>query len=190
MQSFEQPTIEELSEMKRQQAAKLIETQKNQDSFGLTRIDPRNIPDRHPVNMFREVYESLVEGFLLPHENSLLSHPDMQPILPWVKHIEPIEINGGVDFRVLTQGEKVKIRERRYYQDVWMSQTLDPEFAEARYKEIIGASILRKPMYSRGSTPTRERSYIFLIRGIFPLFADTQHRMRLFTISAEPYVIV
>jgi len=190
MRSFEQPSIEELSELKRQQAAALIETQRDKDSFGLMRVEPKAIPDRHPVNMFRKIYEENMDGFLLPHESEMMAHSEIQSILPWVKHIEPIEINGGVDFRVLSQGEKVKIRERRYYQDVWMSQTLDPEFAEARYKEIICASILRKPMYSRGSTPTRERSYIFLIRGIFPLFADTQHRIRLFTISAEPYVIV
>ncbi|MEL6979915.1 MAG: hypothetical protein AAGM38_14690 [Pseudomonadota bacterium] len=148
------------------------------------------IPHDHPVRRFAEIYVSLVAGNFLPEENALIRSKDALPLFAWGKHIEPIELDGGVDFKVLRQGERNALRERRNYRDQWMSDTVDPEFVQARYREIIASAVLRKPLYSKGRTPTRERSFLYCLRGVFPVFADNHARLRLFQIEAEPYVSV
>ena len=112
------------------------------------------------------------------------------PLFAFAKHIEPIELDGGVDFKVLRQGERNALRERRTYRDQWMSDTVDAEFVQARYREIIASAVLRKPLFSKGCTPTRERAFLYLLRGVFPVFAENHARLRLFQIEAEPYVMI
>ena len=99
-------------------------------------------------------------------------------------------MDGGVDFKVLRQGERNALREKRSYRDQWMCDTVDPEFCRALYREMIAVSVLRKPRYSLGRTPTRERSFVYIIRGTFPLFAENKARLRILQIEAEPYVEV
>lgn len=165
------------------------EQQANNPS-GLRQIKLADIPAAHPVHRFAVLHAELTKGVLLPHERDIMEHPSAPALLDWSKQIEPIPVEGGVDFMVLRQGAKLALREKRIYHDKWMSETLDPEFFEARHREIVAASIMRKPYYSRGATPTRERSFINVLRGVFPVFADTHSRLRLFEIAAEPYVVV
>ncbi len=156
----------------------------------LVRVELETIPEAHPVRRFATVYENLLKGELLPDERDVIQSEEAQPLFAWAKHIEPIEIDGGVDFKVLRQGKRNALRERRTYRDQWMCETVDPEFLRALYREIVACSVLRKPLYSRGRTPTRERAFLYVIRGTFPLFADTKARLRLFQIEAEPYATI
>ena len=66
--------------------------------------------------------------------------------------------------------------------------TVDREFVQARYREVIASAVLRRPLYSKGATPTRERAFLYLLRGVFPVFAENHARLRLFQLEAEPYV--
>ena len=91
---------------------------------------------------------------------------------------------------MLRIGERNAMREGRTYRDQWMCDTLDPEFVQARYREILASAVLRKPKYSKGCTPTRERSFLYCLRGVFPVFAENHARIRLFQIEAEPYVSI
>ena len=158
-------------------------------SASLKKIEKSAIPIEHPVNRFAELYEKYRNGGLLPHEDDIVNDDDMSPLFPWAKQIEPIELEGRIDFKVLRQGSKHAERERRAYKDQWMHQTIDPEFAEARYNEIIASCVLRKPLYSRGATPTRERSFLYLLRGTFPVFSENRAWLRVFLIEAEPYAV-
>lgn len=153
------------------------------------KIQLTDIPTLHPVAQFAELYARFSQGALLPDERELMQSEPIMPLLPWLQLIEPIELEGRVDFKVLRQGVKHAERERRTYKDQWISQTVDPEFAEARYNEVIAASILRKPLYSKGQTPTRERSFLYLLRGVFPVFAENRARLRIILIEAEPYSV-
>ena len=149
-----------------------------------------DIPHDHPVRLFADIYTAHLRGNFLPDENELVRSADALPLFAWGKHIEPVEIDGGVDFKVLRIGERNALRERRTYRDQWMCDTLDHEFVQAQYREIIAAAVLRKPRFSKGSTPCRERSFLYCLRGVFPVFAENHARMRLFQIEAEPYVSV
>lgn len=156
----------------------------------LKKIQFSDIPEEHPVHGFAVLFERYSRGALLPHEDEIVQDEDMSPLFPWLKQIEPIELDGMIDFKVLRQGSKHAQRERRTYKDQWMRETVDPEFAEARYAEVIAASVLRKPLFSKGSTPTRERAFLYLLRGVFPVFAENRARLRLFLVEAEPYAVI
>lgn len=156
----------------------------------LRRIARDRIPAAHPVSRFAAVYESHLSGALLPHYDDLLTDPVMITVTPWVKHIEPVELYDRVDFKVLLQGAKHVELERRAYKDQWMRDTIDSEFAEGRYNELTAASILRKPLFSKGQTATIERSYLYLFRGVFPVFADNRARLHLFLVEAETYAAI
>ncbi|MEM9724310.1 MAG: hypothetical protein AAF909_02465 [Pseudomonadota bacterium] len=163
------------------------------DSEGGSSLEPialEAIPHDHPVRMFANIYAGMTSGNFLPNEDDLFRNEEALPLFAWGKHIEPVELHGGVDFKVLRQGERNALRERRSYRDQWVCNTVDPEFVQALYREIIASAVLRKPLYSKGCTPTRERSYLYCLRGVFPVFADNHARMRLFQIEAEPYVTV
>ena len=142
------------------------------------------------MRCFATIYQRYLKGDLLPDERDIGGDMTAQDIFKWAKHIEPIELDGGVDFKVLRQGARNALREKRTYRDQWMCKTIDPEFCRALYREIVASSVLRKPLFSRGRTPTRERSYLYVIRGTFPLFAENKARLRLLQIEAEPYVEV
>lgn len=157
-------------------------------AVALTPLAYEDLPERHPVRLFADVYFSLVEGQLLPHADALMRRPELSEVFGWAKLIEPIEMNGAVDFKVIRQGNKLQLSEGHSHRDRWMSDTVDPEFVRATYTEIIAASVLRKPLFSRGAVPHRARSFLFLLRGTFPVFADNRARLRLFKIEAQPYV--
>lgn len=161
------------------------------DSAALIPLKLSEVPKKHPVRIMAAYYNALHDGPLIPDEKRLLEHPLVREMLPYAKIIEPIDLDGVVDFYVLSQGDKLDIRDSNYISQGWMSETIGPEFAEARYHEIIAASIMRTPMFSKGSFPSSNRSYLKLLRGVFPLFcADNSARLRLLIISAEPYVEV
>lgn len=153
-----------------------------------TSIAFSDLPHRHPVRRFAEAYQPKVDGPLLPHADDLLQDPELFEVFGWATLIEPIEIAGSVDFKVLRQGNRLAKSEGRTYRDRWMSDTVDPEFVRAMYAEVVAAAVLRKPMYSRGAVPNRARSFLYVLRGTFPVFADNQARLRLFKIEAQPYV--
>ena len=69
-----------------------------------------------------------------------------------------------------------------------MNESVDEGFAASRYHECVTASILRKPMFSRGAVPSLERSFIMQYRGVFPMFANNHARLRLAIISAETFI--
>lgn len=146
-----------------------------------------DIPDAHPVRRFAAIHEELCQGPLLPSESELLGDADSKVLLGYAKMLEPVELDGYVDFKVLWAGEKIAQREKRNYQDQWMSETIDPEFYDAHYHEVVAVSILRRPQFSRGETPCLERSFVKVLRGVFPIFAENQARLRLIEIAAEPY---
>ena len=156
--------------------------------FGLESLTADDMPAGHPVRLFADRYAEIQSGNLLPHENELLEDPELQHVLDWAQHLEPVEVGGAVDFYVLSQGLRAGARDQEYFNDGWMSETLDPEFAESRYHEVIAASVLRTPMYSKGATPSRERAFRMVLRGVFPVFADNRPRLRLIIIAAEPFI--
>ena len=162
----------------------------NVHGSSLEPISLNDIPHDHPVRLFANIYTAHLRGNFLPDENALIRSPDALPLFAWGKHIEPVELDGGVDFKVLRIGERNAMREGRTYRDQWMCDTLDPEFVQARYREILASAVLRKPKYSKGCTTTRERSFLYCLRGVFPVFAENHARMRLFQIEAEPYVSI
>lgn len=157
-------------------------------SYALHKLDRDAIPHRHPVAVFDRAYWKLSEGHLLPDESKLLMQPETRELMRWVQHIEPVEIDGLVDFYVIGQGEAVDLNSGDHLREGWISETIDEEFVESRYYEAVTASILRKPMYSRGAVPSIKRAFINQYRGVFPMFADTHARLRLAIIAAETYV--
>lgn len=156
--------------------------------YSLTPVARADLPSGHPTEQIARAYEELRQGHLLPHENEIIENPRLQDALMYAEHVEPVDMQGFVDFSILGQGEKVVARDVRSLRASWMSETIDPEFVEARYHEMIAASVLRQPMFSRGATPSRERAFRMQIRGVFPLFAENQARLRLIVVAAEPYV--
>jgi hypothetical protein len=103
-------------------------------------------------------------------------------------HVEPVELGGHVDFYVLSPGEAFSIADEEYLRGNWMNESVDEGFAASRYHECVTASILRKPMFSRGAVPSLERSFIMQYRGVFPMFANNHARLRLAIISAETFI--
>lgn len=160
----------------------------NERGSSLKPLSLSDIPPDHPVRLFASIYRQHISGALIPHEDTIMHNEQALPLLAWSQHIEPIEVDGGVDFKVLRQGERAVARERRTYRDQWMSATVDHEFVQARYREVIASAVLRRPLFSKGSTPTRERAFLYLLRGVFPVFAENHARLRLFQVEAEPYV--
>ncbi len=158
--------------------------------YSLTPLARSDLPSGHPTDLIARAYEELRKGLLLPHENEIIENPSLQLALMYAEHVEPVDMQGFVDFSILAQGEKVVARDGRYMRDAWMSETIDPEFVDARYHELIAAAVLRQPMFSRGATPTRERAFRMQLRGVFPLFAENQARLRLIVVAAEPYVAI
>ncbi|MDD2867994.1 hypothetical protein [Neomegalonema sp.] len=171
-------------------AASLSAAGPSANLYSLTPLSRADLPAGHPTEMIAKAYEELRRGHLLPHENEILENPRLQAALMYAEHVEPVDMQGFVDFSIVGQGEKVVRRGGNSMRDAWMSETIDAEFVEARYHEMIAASVLRQPMFSRGATPTRERAFRMQIRGLFPLFAENQARLRLIAVAAEPYVAI
>jgi len=119
-------------------------------SYGLTSLERDALPENHPVSVFAGWYDQFCKGHLLPDELVLLAQPGVRQLLRWVRHVEPVEVDGIVDFYVLSQGEQLDAPSSDHMREGWMSETLDEEFVESRYHEAITASVLRKPMFSRG----------------------------------------
>lgn len=164
--------------------------QAGQRSYGLQLLERAKIPHRHPVAVFARWYDQFQSGHLLPDELVLLAQPGVRHLLKWTRHVEPVEIDGLVDFYVISQGDELELAgvSADDLREGWMSETVDEEFIESRYNEAVTASILRKPMFSRGAMPTVKRAFIKQYRGVFPLFAETQSRLRLAIVAAETYV--
>ena len=162
----------------------------NRPFYGLQALERSAIPPRHPVASFARWYDEFHKGHLLPDELVLLAQPGVRHLLQWTRHVEPVEIDGIVDFYVISQGEELEITNGDHMREGWMSETLDEEFVESRYHEAVTASVLRKPMFSRGALPSKKRAFIKQYRGVFPLFAETPSRLRLAIVAAETYVEV
>jgi hypothetical protein len=162
----------------------------NQRGSSLKPLSLNDIPKDHPVRLFAKVYAQHISGALIPHEDDIIHSEEAFALLSWARQIEPIELEGGVDFKVLRQGERAATRERRTYHDQWMSATVDHEFVQAHYREVMAAAVLRRPRFSKGNTPTRARAFLYLLRGIFPVFAENHARFRIFQVEAEPYVSI
>ncbi len=159
-------------------------------SYGLTPLERDALPEKHPVAAFAGWYDQFCKGHLLPDELVLLAQPGVRQLLRWVRHVEPVEVEGIVDFYVLSQGEQLDAPSSDHMREGWMSETLDEEFVESRYHEAITASVLRKPMFSRGTVPSVERAFIMQYRGVFPLYAESSSRLRLAIVAAETYAAV
>ncbi|MEL6280698.1 MAG: hypothetical protein AAF661_07675 [Pseudomonadota bacterium] len=154
----------------------------------LTPLELSEIPEAHPVRRFAEIHQRMSHGPLLPNGADLLSDEDTKQFLQYAKLFEPVDLDGYVDFRLLWVGDRTAAREKRSHKDQWLSETIDPEFYDAHYHEIVAVSILRRSTFSRGEAPSLERAFIKVIRGVFPIFAENQPRLRLIEISAEPYL--
>lgn len=159
-------------------------------SYGLQSLDRGAVPENHPVSIFAGWYDEFRKGHLLPDELILLAQPGVRQLLRWVRHVEPVQIDGVVDFYVLSQGGEIDLSPNNHIREGWMSDTLDEEFVESRYHEAITASILREPMFSRGPVPSLQRAFIKQYRGVFPLYAENQARLRLAIVAAETYAQV
>ncbi len=161
-----------------------------QKTFGLRPLEREALPENHPVSVFAGWYDEFRKGHLLPDELVLLAQPGVRQLLRWVRHVEPVEVDGVVDFYVLSQGDELDAVSSDHIREGWMSETLDEEFVESRYHEAITASVLRKPMFSRGTVPSMQRAFIMQYRGVFPLYAENHARLRLAIIAAETYAAV
>ena len=159
-------------------------------TFGLQSLEREALPPQHPVSVFAGWYDEFRNGHLLPDEMVLLAQPGVRQLLRWTRHVEPVEIDGLVDFYVISQGEELEIGDASNLREGWMSDTLDEEFVESRYHEAVTASILRIPMFSRGAVPSVQRAFIMQYRGVFPLFAENHARLRLAIVAAETYVAI
>lgn len=159
-------------------------------TFGLQQLERDALPENHPVSVFAGWYDEFRQGHLLPDDLVLLAQPGVRRLLRWVRHVEPVEVDGVVDFYVISQGDELDEYSGDHIREGWMSETLDEEFVESRYHEAITASILRKPMYSRGAVPSLQRAFIMQYRGVFPLYADNHARLRLAIVAAETYAAV
>jgi len=162
----------------------------NKRAFGLQHLERDALPENHPVSVFAGWYDEFNNGHLLPDELVLLAQPGVRKLLRWVRHVEPVEVDGVVDFYVITQGHELGEASSDHIREGWMSETLDEEFVESRYHEAITASILRKPMFSRGTVPSMQRAFIMQYRGVFPLYAENQARLRLAIVAAETYAAI
>lgn len=157
--------------------------------YGLESLQLVNIPERHPVAAFASRYSALAEGHFIPDEKRLLKEELIVALSCWIQHAEPVELGGHVDFYILSRGEAFNASaDREYVRGSWLSETIAEEFVAARYHEAVTASILRKPMFSRGAVPARERSFIMQYRGVFPMFAENHARLRLAIVSAETFI--
>ena len=157
--------------------------------YSLEPLQLVNIPERHPVAAFASKYLELAEGHFIPDERLLLKDELVIALSCWVQHAEPVELGGHVDFYILSRGEAFSSSvDREYVRGSWLSETIAEEFVAARYHEAVTASILRKPMYSRGAVPSKERSFIMQYRGVFPMFAENHARLRLAVVSAETFI--
>ena len=159
-------------------------------TYALQPLERHAIPENHPVAVFAGWYDEFRKGHLLPDELVLLAQPGVRQLLRWVRHVEPVEVEGVVDFYVLSQGDELGENSSDHIREGWMSDTLDEEFVESRYYEAITASVLRKPMFSRGTVPSLQRAFIMQYRGVFPLYAENHARLRLAIIAAETYAAV
>lgn len=159
-------------------------------TFGLQILERDALPETHPVSVFAGWYDEFQNGHLLPDELVLLAQPGVRRLLRWVRHVEPVEVDGVVDFYVISQGDELGEAPSDHIREGWMSETLDEEFVESRYHEAITASILRKPMFSRGAVPSLQRAFIMQYRGVFPLYAENSARLRLAIVAAETYAAV
>ena len=156
--------------------------------FALEPIALVNVPSRHPVSAFAARYQRLVEGHFIPDERLLLKDEMVRALGCWMEHVEPVELGGHVDFYILSPGEAFSTADEEYMRGNWMSESVDEGFVASRYHECVTASILRKPMFSRGTVPSMQRSFILQYRGVFPMFANNHARMRLAIISAETFI--
>lgn len=167
-----------------------VEAQQADESlYALEQLTLANIPSRHPVAMFAQRYNNQIEGHFIPDERLLLKDEIVTAVSCWVQHAEPVELGGHVDFYILSRGEAFNSSaDREFVRGNWLSETIDEEFVAARYHEAVTASILRKPMFSRGAVPSKERSFIMQYRGVFPMFAENHARLRLAIVSAETFI--
>ena len=156
--------------------------------YALEPIQLVNIPNRHPVSVFANRYQAMVEGHFIPDERLLLKDEMVRALSCWMEHVEPVELGGHVDFYILSPGEAFSIANEEYLRGAWMSEALDQGFVASRYHESVTSSILRKPMFSRGAVPSLERSFMMQYRGVFPMFANNHARLRLAIISAETFI--
>jgi len=159
-------------------------------TYGLQPLGRETLPENHPVSVFAGWHDEFRNGHLLPDELVLLAQPGVRRLLSWVRHVEPVEVDGVVDFYVLSQGDELGESSSNHMREGWMSETLDEEFVESRYHEVITASVLRKPMFSRGTVPSHQRSFIMQYRGVFPMYAENHARLRLAIVAAETYAVV
>lgn len=160
-----------------------------QDVSALERLAREELPPEHPVARFDALYDNALRGALLPHERDVFADERVVELFPWVKVIEPVEVDGRVDFKIIRSGDAADLGEVPN-QPTWLRDTVDPEFFASCQSEAMSVSILRKPFYSRGRAPSRDRSFLYLMRGVFPLFADTRIRMILVLVAAPPYARV
>jgi len=147
-----------------------------------------NVPNRHPVSAFATRYQEMTEGHFIPDERLLLKDDMVRALSCWMEHVEPVELGGHVDFYVLSPGEAFSMSNEEYLRGNWMSESVDEGFVASRYHECVTASILRKPMFSRGAVPSLERSFIMQYRGVFPMFANNHARLRLAIVAAETFI--
>jgi hypothetical protein len=156
--------------------------------FALEPIPLASVPNRHPVSAFSARYQDMTEGHFIPDERLLLKDDMVRALSCWMEHVEPVELGGHVDFYILSPGEAFSLTSEEYLGGRWMNEAVDEGFVASRYHECVTASILRKPMFSRGAVPSLERSFIMQYRGVFPMFANNHARLRLAIISAETFI--
>ncbi len=170
------------------QAGTVAQESVDESVFALEPLQLVNIPQRHPVAAFARRYQNFVEGHFIPDERLLLKDEMVRALSCWMEHVEPVELGGHVDFYILSPGEAFSLSNEEYLRGSWMSEAVDEGFVASRYHEAVTASILRKPMFSRGAVPSLDRSFIMQYRGVFPMFAENHARLRLAMVAAETFI--
>lgn len=146
------------------------------------------IPEGHPVAAFAQSYFPLINGFLLPDVKDVISSAEVQKLGNWVQILEPVRRGLRLDFHTLPLGEQGGQKDDSKPQ--WLADAYEGDFAVPRFQEAVVASVLREPLFSRGTVPSRSRYFIRQYRGVFPLFAENQSRLCLAVVAAETFLSV
>ena len=147
------------------------------------------IPVGHPVEVFARSYFPMMNGFLLPELSDVVSLSAVQRIGSWVQILEPVRRGRRLDFRAFDLGSLGK-DSMKGTEPCWLGERFESDFALPRTQEAVVASVLREPLFSRGTVPSRNRFFIREYRGVFPLFTNNRPRLALAVVAAETFISV
>ncbi|UUX49506.1 PAS domain-containing protein [Nisaea acidiphila] len=127
-------------------------------------LDAETVPARHPVRLFHEYYLSRRErdGYL---DRKALDPAELVTLLPWVQILEEME-DGSFNHRLI--GTAVTDLVGLDNTGKPFGYGISDDFKELRLEEFQAAFRTGDPVFSRSSLMQDDRSFITVIRGVFP----------------------